>query len=386
MKLYQTHAIIVALLWSMSAQATDFGMFMRSEENTAFDIMRQTVRNGDLSPIATLVQQRDLFQLWGLWNETRSRPEAHAAIETALTNIPGHAQYLADIVEKLTMEGDMYPDAFKPYKGEIDPWARFYFLQMLGELASPEAIQQLGRFLYDERNPGIRSHPLGMGEQRSYNKSSAVMAFNNALKEMSPLYGKVGKAQYNHTDQYPYYKQQLLEWWASDSSLPFRQKLPGVDLPEIVRQPPKLPHVDYPVPVLPHEQKISSSSTGRLPAMGPVALRALELQFKLPAGSLGDGPDYLRKLEVLLKLPPGSMKEDGPDIRERAAPAPPPKPALPPPTPATVAPPPASPETKPAVKTQTDWGKHAGLVILLAAIAFAIWIALGARKSRRTSS
>lgn len=67
------------------------------------------------------------------------------------------------------------------------------------------------------------------------NSVVAAFAMARALGDKSPVRMDLGPLKYE-------VEQKLcgvmLAWWRSDASLPWRQPLPGVELPEIVRHPP----------------------------------------------------------------------------------------------------------------------------------------------------
>ncbi|MGV3660832.1 MAG: hypothetical protein ACO1TE_11630 [Prosthecobacter sp.] len=164
-------------------------------------------------------------------------------VAAQLAAIPGHAQYVGDMVEMITNTTyDIYKPV-QPYAGTMPRDYAFRILDSLGTLATPEAIQQIGRFLYDNRNPEMGGDLVtGRIRPLAVNSRFALRALNNAIGDKSPIAGKVGAVEMAEPGEY--YAQVIREWWASDASLPFRQPLPGVALPEIVKNPPKLPHVN----------------------------------------------------------------------------------------------------------------------------------------------
>ncbi len=209
------------------------------------------IDRGDLSPIKAAYEDRDLQMLWHFFGmgvnwqyvggsttaeiekaaltqlqirQLNRKVELEAAKYLAL--IPGHAKRLGDRIE-------IASNTLSP-KNE-----RIRFLARLGQLGTPEAIQQIGRFMDDDRNPEVPPNAIQPSDYDlpAPNYSYATAAMHEALKDNSPV--KLGPSGYFMGDNY----ETIQAWWRSDSSLPYRQQLPGVELPENVRHPPSAAEV-----------------------------------------------------------------------------------------------------------------------------------------------
>lgn len=133
---------------------------------------KEVLQTGDLSPIHAAYEKGDLGALWqyylhahlgryaeltyvpdpGPWLtghytpdrtcELNWRIEEYAA--RLLAQSPGHAKHLGDQIDKLVAASDGAHDARAWHEmGQL--------LKALKDLATPECVQQLGRFLWDER-------------------------------------------------------------------------------------------------------------------------------------------------------------------------------------------------------------------------------------------
>ncbi|MBL9132009.1 MAG: hypothetical protein JNG86_12460 [Verrucomicrobiaceae bacterium] len=144
-------------------------------------------------------------------------------VAQTMGKIPGHAKYQGDLVEA---------DSTNP---DRSGW-RVLRLRMLGRLGTPEAVQQIGRFMFDTRNPGVDSLlPSGDYTPPLSNSAYAYFELAHALRDKSPVRMDLGPLKYE--DKMKAYDT-MVAWWRSEASLPWRQPLPGVELPEIVRHPP----------------------------------------------------------------------------------------------------------------------------------------------------
>lgn len=214
------------------------------------DDQRAIIR-GDLSGIQKAYDNQNIKKLWwyyggafnrqfGMW-PTQGEENAHKALSREmrvqlnsrvqdaaaklLVLLPGHAKYLGDKIDAAS--NDPHSNA-----------ARIVWMQMLSSLGSTEAIQQIGRFLFDDRNPEFEV----MAPQTDVmpppdNQFVAITQMYRALKNES-------LAKKNARPALGVNYEPLLDWWRSDASLSYRQQLPGVELPEIVRHPPSAKEVE----------------------------------------------------------------------------------------------------------------------------------------------
>lgn len=203
------------------------------------------LHRGDLSPIDAAFQRRDLPDLWYFFGMAasyqygygrtvaeeqelkntftesamkvmNSKIRAHAG--SLLAQIPGHAAYLGDPIEAAS--------AAPPGADPKNEHLRLHNMLALGRLGSPEAIQQIGRFLEDKRNPRAPLHTSADAAPPMPNWFNAAYAMDEALGKRSPLEGKrpnSGILQDAHFKE-------LQGWWRSEAGLSFRQPLPGLPL------------------------------------------------------------------------------------------------------------------------------------------------------------
>ncbi len=198
---------------------------------------------GDFSPLKEAYEKSDLSRLWTNFGLAANRQfyggrtdaerkkagltkdqiiklnqEIKDKAFEFLSRIPGHAKYLGDRIEAASNISE-------------NKNARIRGLKGLAELGTPEAIQQIGRFMFDDRCPEYNPAWSYEGSLRPHpNAWVAAAALNKALKDKSPSrsFGYFGPEAYAA----------IQAWWRSDASLPYRQQLPGVELPENVRNPP----------------------------------------------------------------------------------------------------------------------------------------------------
>jgi len=75
-----------------------------------------------------------------------------------LISIPGHAQFFADEIERTRLEVD-HSVMFSDRRNDYDSMRSEYLTVFLPNLPSPETIQVLGHYLYDDRDPRPISSP-----------------------------------------------------------------------------------------------------------------------------------------------------------------------------------------------------------------------------------
>lgn len=229
----------VVLLLHKSGHADALQDYLPSAKYEVFSAGVDQLKAGNYAPIDMAANDLELLWSYYLW----AQGDISKRIADRLAVIPGHAQYVADMVETITTTEYNQRQPVPAFSGRMPRAYAFRILDELGELGTPEAIQQIGRFLWDKRNPDFTENPFnGMLMPNMFNSRFAVRALNKALGDKSPIAGKFDASEMIEPGEYS--AQIIREWWASDASLPFRQPLPGVPLPDIVRNPPKVPHVD----------------------------------------------------------------------------------------------------------------------------------------------
>lgn len=208
---------------------------------------------GNLAPVETAIQRQDLRSLWyyyrraleerywpagsggnGLMSNQKTLNAAVAErAASGLRQIPGHALFLADEVEALSQR------PFPPYAA-VEVRQVFH---VLGALGSPEAIQQIARFLDDQRDFYAAAPPsdvplmCGFVTPAYPTSVHAANALHQALGEKSPLFGKVSPRTPLLGDGVA----EMQRWWHSWQARSCRQQLPGVPLPEWRTIPGRFP-------------------------------------------------------------------------------------------------------------------------------------------------
>ncbi|MBE2287706.1 MAG: hypothetical protein IAE77_29885 [Prosthecobacter sp.] len=227
--------------WCLLAQPyTDTGPEWRSKELWR---AKGLFNERDLTPVDGAFDRHDLRMLWTYFIEAnngqcgRGRDIVeNASLKTRYTEpemmdlndeirtkagdylrrMPGHAKVFGDDIEELAQKEDTVSQRVVRFKA-------------LGSLGSEESIQQLGRFLFDKRNPDKDSKKYYVTPPA--NDMYAAMWLQTALGKRSPLgagdlYAD-GGMKYGSDDK-------LRQWWlTSADAAPYRQGLlaSGVALP-----------------------------------------------------------------------------------------------------------------------------------------------------------
>ncbi len=174
---------------------------------TGFPLLYRLER-GDYTVLDELVASRSLPELYFLLSQHEQMPGTVSQIRIktieALQKVPGYAKYLGDKV-----------DALSEIRGSQTSSERSTCLGLLGRLGTPEAFEEIGRFLFDERNPDELlddNNPVGP------NHFFAAISMYEALdrKGAAPFKTEnVGRFLMENVEP-------MQRWWLSDSSKPFR--------------------------------------------------------------------------------------------------------------------------------------------------------------------
>jgi len=146
-----------------------------------------------------------------------------------LRQIPGHARLLGDLIEE-TIYGRAGGVSMRETYMEC--------LWRLGQEGSDECIEQLGRFLFDQRDPGFRPYdpatPRGLYDTRGVPntvQSDAIGSMRAVVRVRFP----VGASWVDERKlPLPGYEAKVLNWWlTSEEAAPYRRSLAatGVVLP-----------------------------------------------------------------------------------------------------------------------------------------------------------
>lgn len=168
------------------------------------------IRAGDYAAIEELQGQDQLLWLCRVLSlaarrQIQPRELVLERTRRAIIQIPDYARRIGDWADQLTNDMDTY----------MDTGYCIYYLELL---ATPESIEQLGRFLEDPRMPRlIVSEELRKKHQDYVPGSIASSAADHmmrALGDKFPFYSRVGLSPENRV--------KLIAWWKSDASLPYR--------------------------------------------------------------------------------------------------------------------------------------------------------------------
>lgn len=208
---------------------------------------RPLLEKGDFSPIDAAFAKKDSELLWGYFNGSGNGPiyQVRARITTNglqyvtgaeeqrlkliiatqdyagnyLKQLPGHARMVGDMIDTVA---DMAMMADK----------RGHWFECLARLGSDECIEQLGRFLFDERCPDYFNGPdMGMSVPPNNVEATARGKLCRVLRDRKMLpEGMVdadGKWNYKKMEE-------ITDWWLkSAAAAPYRRMLAdaGVVLP-----------------------------------------------------------------------------------------------------------------------------------------------------------
>ncbi|MBL9133640.1 MAG: hypothetical protein JNG86_20690 [Verrucomicrobiaceae bacterium] len=255
----KAESILAAIFWALVLLPTP-----GSSQNSSIEQADELLQRGDLSPIHDAVTQDHFALLWHCFEKALGRSYGKGLVEGGeeardalnkriqaaagekLRSMPGHARFLADEIARL---------------GPSNPGRRQDCFRCLGQLGGKEAVQQIGRFMYEEfivdlapqrqlkefgSNPtATKGIPfLECGTQNELRKPEsndrmAALAMHYALGADTPCVSMFPGATW-----VPASAPVIEKWWRSDASLPYRQQLPGVELPEMVRNPPSAAEVE----------------------------------------------------------------------------------------------------------------------------------------------
>ncbi|MBL9133643.1 MAG: hypothetical protein JNG86_20705 [Verrucomicrobiaceae bacterium] len=214
------------------------------------------LQRGDAGVVEEYYREKNLRMLWSIFlkadageyglgrtsketAELQSLAEKRSAMNAeirersreALESIPGHAKAFGDEVDALANVTGSQEVVERAQN------RRHILIHSLGDLGSPECIQQIGRFLLDERSPipdGWKPYTGTMVFAPIWGPSApsnvAVFAMDSALGENSPWkpYRQGAGGFVNVTFEL---KKYLQDWWRSEESAKYRVRLPGVEPP-----------------------------------------------------------------------------------------------------------------------------------------------------------
>lgn len=171
------------------------------------------LKAGDPKAIESINSQRSLNELLFVLNGSlggrfgeQSDLIRKAAIEV-IRQVPGHAKQLGDDIERLSESRNTFTERERCFL-------------LLSRIASPEAIAQIGRFLFDERNP---EKDLGIidGLYLVPNSHWATQAMGEALGEKYGIKKPLGTVGWKEVRAWQ-------TWWQSSIADEYRKLLEPV--------------------------------------------------------------------------------------------------------------------------------------------------------------
>ncbi|MBL9133641.1 MAG: hypothetical protein JNG86_20695 [Verrucomicrobiaceae bacterium] len=268
-------AIIISCL-IVHAQAQDDG---RTPQQRLEWERRGRLERGDITVVDEYHRENNLRKVWSIfgnayWNSyghgrtTQEREELKMTEEqrvalnqpirerarAILESIPGHAKSLGDEIDRLgniTGSQDVVERA-QNNRGEL--------FSLLASLGSPESIQQIGRFMLDDRRPlpeGWKPPPVVVYSPpwTPASLSDMAMEIDRALGDASPL---KRLKDLPSIGRFGIQKKYMQDWWRSEESAKYRVPLPGVE------PPPDPPPLEGPL-VRPAYTPVPSSSPPAAP-------------------------------------------------------------------------------------------------------------------------
>ena len=230
----------LSLMIGVLASVSLFNLKAADERQADLRVARERVKAGDMNVVSEAAAAKDFSILYSIFSmATGNQMEKTEATRLAdltrqaLVAIPGHAKYLADQIDTLSN-----------LKGTSQQRQKYFLL--LGRLGSPEAIQQAGRFLDDERNPEADRNLIQRDVVYRPNNAMAWWALQNLVMDDLDLPSEI-KKQYKggNFGLGMQVEAATHAWWESDKSLPYRQG-PNAETkppPSVKQMPSVTPHV-----------------------------------------------------------------------------------------------------------------------------------------------
>gem|GEM_PF-5541609 len=202
------------------------------------------IATGDFSPITEAFNERDLDLIWSYYRGSDYllyhtfkpvTPEMMAAASgeqkkryvlmqereklaaSYLLQIPEHARHVGDWIERSLTQKD-------------SSTGRDLRISAMGQLGSDEVIVELGRFIFDDRNPDVTGPvpPLALGVPLTI-KYQAAGYLEGVLRRKQDIGDEIKTPEFN-----PDWFKMVQNWWLkSAEATPYRRKLAdsGVVLP-----------------------------------------------------------------------------------------------------------------------------------------------------------
>lgn len=238
--------------------------------NRVDDVWKQLIK-GNFTPLDQSFQNKDIRLLWAVfgnstypWDKEPNREQIHARARELLLRSPGAEEYLGNVIEEASTNHQ---------KSNI----RGKSFSLLGQLGSPKAIAQLGRFILDDRNPLPPWIIPGktFGPTPNPNSMWAGWALNEALGEESPWKPyRNQNGQVFQSPAAPLLTDVMKQWWIETGSKKY-----GLGIPPAVHPTPK--PVAQPPPVIDPGPAPSEPWAWEMPAIiALVLLSALLVFFK----------------------------------------------------------------------------------------------------------
>lgn len=233
---------LMAIVLGVSLITDAYGQQSKVERLRLQYSLEKQIKAGDFEGVKKLRSYESLPLLYNLLRLEDTHqfheqgPALRAILIANISAIPGHAKYLGDNIDKNSNE---------PFTGG----SRGTDFSLLTSVASPEAVAELGRFLFDDRNPDKAIKDKfpdddGGGFYLFPNSETAANCLGIVLGDKSPV-KDLRPGNYGTTEV-----RQMQQWWNSPEGLAFRSVSPVVAPPKT----PPLPIAEAPTPETPMKE------------------------------------------------------------------------------------------------------------------------------------
>lgn len=190
-------------------------------------LLEERLQAGDPDAFKVVENSKSLDQLLKLLQQAlthqfkdRSKEVERTAI-AAIRRIPGHATKLGDEIDVLSNQANSSRSREINYR-------------LLAHIGSPEAIAQIGRFLFDERNPEKDIPPIELGYFVTPNSFWAAGALDIAMGDTLQLTPK--PRRYSNAE-----RKAWQDWWLSAAAEPYRAILENRPTNQVLLPPASAP-------------------------------------------------------------------------------------------------------------------------------------------------
>lgn len=223
---------------------------------------RPIIRQHDFAPIDEAFTAKDTKLLWHYYigsyqlnfqlyhritaermkeaeEKLKNEPEELAGMKLAFERSQYAGRYLRQIPGHARLLGDMIEETLYRRAGGISMRGTYFeCLGRLGQEGSDECIEQLGRYLFDQRDPGFRPYdpatPRGMYDTRGVPDTVQSDAIGTLLAVIRPRFKACESCKDAQGLLVKGFEEKVQNWWlTSEQAAPYRRSLAatGVVLP-----------------------------------------------------------------------------------------------------------------------------------------------------------